>query len=69
MISAAFMAIPDQWPTLPDAASRSDWWLLLAHAFSTGIATLLIYKSQQMISAILVGELGVRASQRFSVMS
>ena len=33
----------------------SDWLLLLAHAFSTGIAQMLIFKSQQMVSAIMSG--------------
>ena len=58
VISGLVMAIPDQWPKLPSGSSHDvlhDWLLLLAHAFSTGIATLLIYKSQQMISAILFG--------------
>ena len=57
-ISAIFMAVPKQYPSLPEGDNktiRNDWLLLLAHAFSTGIATLLIYKSQQMISAILFG--------------
>ena len=57
-ISAIFMAVPKQHPSLPKGdhkTIRNDWLLLLAHAFSTGIATLLIYKSQQMISAILFG--------------
>ena len=57
-ISTIFMAVPKQYPSLPEGDNktiRNDWLLLLAHAFSTGIATLLIYKSQQMISAILFG--------------
>ena len=56
IISATCMAIPGELGTLPKGQNTlTDWLLLLAHAFSTGIATLLIYKSQQMISAILYG--------------
>ena len=56
IISAVCMAIPGELGTLPKGnTTLTDWLLLLAHAFSTGIATLLIYKSQQMISAILYG--------------
>ena len=55
-ISAVVMAIPSQWPRLPGGDSTmSDWLLLLAHAFSTGIAQMLIFKSQQMVSAIMSG--------------
>ena len=56
VISAVVMAIPSQWPRLPGGDSiMSDWLLLLAHAFSTGIAQMLIFKSQQMVSAIMSG--------------
>ena len=56
VISAVVMAIPSQWPRLPEGKSTmSDWLLLLAHAFSTGIAQMLIFKSQQMVSAIMSG--------------
>ena len=50
------MAIPGQLGSLPKGKNMlADWLLLLAHAFSTRIGTLLCYKSQQMISAILYG--------------
>ena len=56
IISAVCMAIPGQLGTLPKGQNTlADWLLLLTHAFSTGIAMLLLYKSQQMISAILYG--------------
>ena len=56
VISAVVMAIPSQWPRLAGGDNiMSDWLLLLAHAFSTGIAQMLIFKSQQMVSAIMSG--------------
>ena len=57
VVSAIVMAIVrSQWPRLPEGESTmSDWLLLLAHAFSTGIAQMLIFKSQQMVSAIMSG--------------
>ena len=57
VVSAVVMAvIRSQWPRLPEGKSTmSDWLLLLAHAFFTGIAQMLIFKSQQMVSAIMSG--------------